>query len=433
MESKIYYPVTTEEASGLFREIQKAREADDRVRAGIVESPYRPARTPGAGTILFSCERMKRIEEVSNADLLAVVEGGVRYSEFARAVSDAGLYFPHVPKADVTIAEMIMDGMIFPTEGAFGGLRESILSVELITTNAETVSFGSRAIKNVCGYEIIGFLLGQGGRCGMITRVTLRLLAEPCCRAYIAGRGGRRALKTLAHNLRKEFRPASIEIFEGEAADIVIDAWVDTLPSGGSKLSHLLDGQGDSLLVGELQGLEPAVEDQLHRFVDSSESEHAAFVLASEELLDVSRRYPLAAAVKREGAVIQVCYDGPSGPEIPGGSFVYRSLYPERLEVHVPIERVSGKLVDTIFSDPGLMRFVSGITGTGRREQVSIVEYIEERIEKTRIPASDLLEIVEAVGDRNRERDEQIEQARAFEELNSKVLRAFDPEGIMLP
>ena len=187
------------------------------------------------------------------------------------------------------------------------------------------------------------------------------------------------------------------------------------------------------MLVGELQGLEPAVEDQLHRFVDSSESEHAAFVLASEELLDVSRRYPLAAAVKREDAVIQVCYDGPSGPEIPGGSFVYRSLYPERLEVHVPVERVSGKLVDTIFSDPGLMRFVSGITGTGRREQVSIVEYIDERIEKTRIPAGDLLEIVKAVGDRNRERDEQIEQERAFEELNSKVLRAFDPEGIMLP
>lgn len=433
MEPKIHYPVTAEEVSGLFLEAKKAREVDDGVRAGIVESPYRPSRAPGAGTILLSCERMNRIEEVSSTDLIAVVEGGVRYSEFARSVSDAGLYFPHVPKADVTIAEMIMDGMVFPTEGGFGGLRESILSVEIVTPDAETVSFGSRAIKDVCGYEIIGFLLGQGGRCGMITRVTLRLLAEPCCRAYIAGRGGRRALKTLAHNLRKEFRPASIEIFEGEAADIVLGAWADTLPSGGSKLSHLFDGQGDSLLVGELQGLEPAVEDQLHRLVDSSESEHAAFILASAGLLDVSRRYPLAAAVKREGAVIQVCYDGSSGPEIPGGSFVYRSLYPERLEVHVPVEGVSSKPIDTIRSDPGIASFVSSVIGTGRREQVSIVEYLGERIERTRIPTGDLLEIVEAAGAGNKEREEQIEQARIFEELNSKVLRAFDPEGIMLP
>ena len=433
MELKIHYPVTTEDAASLFAEARDAREADGSVRVGIVESPYRPARTPGAGAFLFSCERMNRIDEVSKSDLLAVVEGGVRYSEFARSVNDAGLYFPHVPRADVTIAEMIMGGMIFPTEGAFGGFRESILSVEIVTPDGETVRFGSRSIKDVGGYEIIGFLLGQGGRCGMITRITLRLLAEPCCRAYIAGRGDRRSLKTLAHTLRKEFRPASVEIFEGEAADIVLGAWAEKPPSGGSKLSHLFDGQGDSLLVGELQGLEPAVEDQLHRLVDSSESEHAAFVLASEELLDVSRRYPLAAVVKREGAVARVCYDGPSGPEIPGGSFIYRSLYPERLEVQVPVERVSGKPVDAICSDPGLMRFVSGITGTGRREQVSIVEYIEEKMERTRIPAGDQLEIVEAAGDRNRDRDEQLEQARIFEELNSKVLRAFDPEGIMLP
>ena len=418
MEPKIHYPATAEEAAGLFLEAKKAREADDSVRAGIVESPYRPARAQVAGAFLFSCERMNRIEEVSNSDMLAVVDGGVRYAEFERAVRDAGLYFPHVPKTDVTIAEMIMDGMIFPTEGGFGGLRESILSVELVTPDAETVRFGSRAIKDVGGYEIIGFLLGQGGRCGMITSVTLRLLAEPSCRAYIAGRGGGRALKTLAHNLRKEFRPASIEIFEGETADIVLGAWAETLPSGGSKLSHLFDGQGDSLLVGELQGLESAVEDQLHRLVDSNESEHAAFILASEELFDISRRYPLAAAAKREGAAAQVCYDGPSGPEIPAGSLLYRSLYPERLEIHAPIERVSGKPIDTIRSDPGIARFILSVIGTGRREQINIVEYKEDKVERTRITAADLLEIVEAAGAGNREREEQIEQARAFEELN---------------
>ena len=433
MEPKIHYPVTAEDAAILFREAKKARVAGESARIGIVESPYRPARTPDAGTILLSCERMNRIVEVSNADLLAVVDGGVMYSEFALAVSETGLYFPHVPKADVTISEMIMDGMIFPTEGGFGGLRESILSVELVTPDAEAVRFGSKAIKDVGGYEVIGFLMGQGGRCGMITGVTFRLLAQPCCRAYIAGRGGRRALKTLAHNLRKEFRPAAIEIFESEAADIVLGAWADTLSPGSSKLSHLFDGQGDALLVGELQGLEPAVEDQLHRLVDSSESEHAAFVLASEELFDISRRYPLAAALKKDGAIARVCYDDPAGPESPAGSLLYRSLYPERLEACVPIERISEEPIDTIRSDPGIARFVSGIIGTGRREQISIIEYKEDTIESTRIPAGDLLDLAEVDVAGNSERAEQMEQARAFEELNSKVLRAFDPDCVMLP
>ncbi len=99
----------------------------------------------------------------------------------------------------------------------------------------------------------------------------------------------------------------------------------------------------------------------------------------------------------------------------------------------MPVERVSGKPIDTIRSDPGIARFISSVIGTGRREQISIIEYIEDKVERTRITAADLLEIVEAAGAGNREREEQIEQARAFEELNSRVLRAFDSEGIMLP
>jgi hypothetical protein len=267
----------------------------------------------------------------------------------------------------------------------------------------------------------------------MITRVTLRLLAEPCCRAFIAGRGGGRALKTLAHNLREEFRPASIEIFEGEISSIVLDAWANALPSGDSKLSHLLDAKGDSLLVGELQGLEQSVEDQLHRLVDSSESEQAAFVLASEELHRVSRRYPLTAAADRGKAAARVCYDGPSGIGAPPGSFLCRSLYPERLEVFVPVEELSEEPVDTIRSDPELARFISSVTGAGRREQISIIEYVEGNIDSARVTASGLLDLAEEYAGGNVERIEELQQARLFEELNSRVLQAFDPDRIMLP
>ncbi len=433
MEPEIHYPATTEDAAILFRGVKDARKEDESVRVGVVESPYSPARVANRETLLISCQRMNRIVEVSKADLLAVAEGGAKYADIAGAVREAGLYFPHAPRADATMAEMIMDGMIFPTEGAFGGLRESILSVELLTPSAEIVRFGSRAIKDVGGYEIIGFLMGQGGRCGMITNVTLRLLAVPCCRAYIAGRGGGRALKTLAHNLRKEFRPVSIEIFEGEAADLVLGGWAETYPSGSSKLGHLFDAEGGALLVGELQGLEPAVEDQLQKLIDSSESEHAAFVLVDEVHLDLSRRHLLEEAVKRGGAVVEVCYDGPSGPELPAESIARRSLYPERLNVLVPVDGSVADPLDAIRSFPEVAQFVSGITGVGCREQVYIIEHMEKGMERTKIPEGDLLDLAEEYSDGKGERIEQLEQARLFEELNSKVLKAFDPDGIMLP
>jgi hypothetical protein len=432
MQPETHHPVTHEDAAILFREAKSARKAGGNVRIGIVESPYRPAKVADAETILISCERMNRIVEVSTTDLLAVVEGGVTYADFSAAVREAGLYFPHVAGEDVTIAEMIMDGTIFPTEGAFGGLRESVLSVELLTPDAEKVRFGSRAIKDVGGYEIISFMMGQGGRCGMITSVTLRLLSQPCCRAYIAGRGDGRALKTLAHNLRKEFRPASIEMLEGRAADLVIGAWMDTVSSEGSKLSHLFEAEGDTLLVGELQGLEPAVDDQLHRLVDSSESEHAAFILANEELLDIARRHLVQASVRSSGCVSRICFDGPYSGDFPDGSLVRRSLYPERLDILVPIEPDSAGPIDGIHSNLEIERLVTSVIGTGQREQIGIIEYEDGVLERTRIRSRDLLRLVETPAGLGGGRADQIEQARALEELNSKILSAFDPDGIML-
>jgi len=54
-----------------------------------------------------------------------------------------------------------------------------VLSLELVTGAGEKVHFGSRSVKDVAGYEVIGLLLGGGGRYGMITEVTLRLIPKP--------------------------------------------------------------------------------------------------------------------------------------------------------------------------------------------------------------------------------------------------------------
>lgn len=434
MGQNVYHPIGPEEMQDLFREAQKARGRDPHTRVGIIESPFRPSWSAGEGSILLSHARMNRVIEVSKADMLAVAEGGVTYREFIRAVHGAGLYFPHIPRMDVTMAEMVMDGMVFSTEGSFGGLRESILAVELVTPEAETVRFGSRAIKDVGGYEIISFLLGQGGRCGMIAAITFRLLAQPCCRAFVAGRGDMRSLKTLAHNLRKEFRPVSIEVFEGETAVAVLNAFSGASAEAGARISHLMSQPGDALLIGELQGQEPAVEDQLHRLVDSSESEHAAFILADEELFGIAREYPLAAVDRGKGAVVQICYDGPSGPVIPAGSFLYRSLYPERIEVCVPTAHTEDTPIETIQSDPGIRHFVAGLVGAGRREHVYLVITDERgRAERVRSSSGDLLDLAEADLPADRESAERLRQARALEDLNSKVLYAFDPDRLMLP
>jgi FAD/FMN-containing dehydrogenase len=88
--------------------------------------------------------------------------------------------------------------------------------VELVTGKGEKVRFGSRSVKDVAGYEVIGLLLGSGSRYGIITEVTLRLIPEPPEVPAAAGRKGKTApaesgkLEEWAGRIKKVFDPAGI-------------------------------------------------------------------------------------------------------------------------------------------------------------------------------------------------------------------------------
>jgi hypothetical protein len=456
-------PSDADEAAGILRGALAAAREGVKVRVGIVESPYlgfgegdrrrmretaggdtapgseRPAAAAGipsefaskGGTILLSHDRMRSILEVSKPDLLAVVQGGVRHGELAAAAASEGLHFPHTPEIDMTIAEMVMDGTIFPTEGGFGALREYMLSLELVTPAGETVRFGSRAIKDVGGYELISFLLGQGGRCGFVSSVTLRLLPEPCCRAFVAGVGEVRTLKAMAHNARRDFRLSSTLIYEGRAAALIAGIWSDTLEKRGKTLPPVLEPGGKALLIGEMQGLEHVVEDQLHALAGTDSWGGASLALLDEELFDISKSFlPLAFnELEGRGPVVYVSHDGGAAESLPSGSFGYRSLYPERINAVVPVRKAGAATspIETIKADPALGDFLSGLIGTLRRERVYLIGRKGKDLRRIRVSNKDLLGLVSGEGV-----EERLERAQSLNALNEKIFRAFDPESIMI-
>jgi len=246
-----FAPRNVEEATELFRACSVAAAAGRRIRAAITESPFGPAKgveLPAAHSsiediaqsadaqdtlVLLSHSSMNEIHEISRSDFLAVVGGGVKFGPFVEEVRKAGLYFPHGPDLmtrEATIAEIIMGGATFRTDRRFGRLREHILSLELVTPGGESIRTGSRSVKDVTGYDLTGFLMGGGGRCGMIVRATIRLLPAPGTRIGFVCEGDRDALESLAGEIRRRLDPAFLE-----------------LPPGG-------DGApGTARLIGELQ------------------------------------------------------------------------------------------------------------------------------------------------------------------------------------
>ncbi len=199
MPERIFHftPENAEGAARLFAACSRLRSEGARIRVGVLESSFGPARglalpPPSASLgdleslgasdealVIVSHAAMSRVEEISRPDYLAVVGGGVRFGAFSDEVGRAGLRFAHEPDEamrETTIAGLIMAGTRFPTDERFGDLREQVLSLELAIPKGEVIRTGSRAVKDVAGYNIAGFVMGGGGRCGMIARATLRLL-----------------------------------------------------------------------------------------------------------------------------------------------------------------------------------------------------------------------------------------------------------------
>jgi hypothetical protein len=213
MAERIFHfaPRDAAEAARIFEACTRLRSGGRPVRAAILESPPDWARglslphasvsldeleslCPGAGAdVIVSHAAMAGIEEISKADYLAVVGGGARFGDFLDAVSRAGLRFPHEPDVGtrgMTIAELLMAGTRFPADERFGRLREWVLSLELAIPKGEVIRTGSRAVKDVTGYDIAGFVIGSGGRCGVIARMTLRLLPLSLVRETSGGAFG---------------------------------------------------------------------------------------------------------------------------------------------------------------------------------------------------------------------------------------------------
>ncbi|MCK4539011.1 MAG: FAD-binding oxidoreductase [Candidatus Krumholzibacteria bacterium] len=170
-------PANTAEAADLFKRFNDLKKSGQDIRVCIQDSPFCPADQKGCS--LLSSGNMNKISEVSRKDMLAVCGGGVTLAELRGAVESEGLFFPYDPElapTDLTIGALVMDGGVSRYERSYGRLRESILSIEIVTPAGEIIHTGSRSIKDVAGYELAGLFAGGGGQYGLISSVTLRLL-----------------------------------------------------------------------------------------------------------------------------------------------------------------------------------------------------------------------------------------------------------------
>lgn len=365
--------------------------------------------TAGPIDIALSHERLSGIAELSRGDLLVRAGGGTPLAEVEEAVRAEGLYFPHFGASlrdDVTLAALLMEGPVPVLAGAYGGLRESILSVRLVTGAGETVHAGSRAVKDVAGYEIIALLLGAGGRYGMITEATLRLLHGPRTIVRAAVSGPDTGLSRIAGEMRMRRFSCAAVIAGPDAARAMAEAL------GGPVLD-----ENDMLLWIEIHAPVEGVEAAISSEISAAAGAGARVITDAPGFPDLRRallRHACGEGTDRR-RVMHISWDdeGTVSPEPLG----WRDLFPPRSHVLVPVGPGGGAGGAACKAGPILHR-----AGSERRLRADLLEIRSGKVRGARM-----------TGDWSAPEGKEHAADEPLTAIGERIARVFDPAGILRP
>ena len=149
-----------------------ARGAGTGLAGGVV-----PAR---GGLILDMC-RMNKIIDIRIADRLAVVQPGVVYADFEKALAPHGFFFPPDPASGKACT---LGGNVATNAGGlrgakYGVTRDYVLGLEVVLPDGRVMRTGSNCMKSVSGYDLTRLFVGSEGTLGIVTEITLKINPKP--------------------------------------------------------------------------------------------------------------------------------------------------------------------------------------------------------------------------------------------------------------
>ena len=239
---------------------------------------YTGGAVPVHGGVVISMERMNRILEIDEANLLAVVEPNVITGDLQTAVESVGLFYPPDP---ASLNQSAIGGNVAECAGGprafkYGTTKQYVLGLEAVLPTGEIIETGGKVVKNVVGYDLTHLLVGSEGTLAVITKIVLRLVPKPPVQATLraAFASVDAAVNAVSEIIRRRVVPAALEFIDGESLDAVArNLQVHSLAPAGTA----------ALLLLEVDGTPNAVEEEAARVREACVAAGATEVLRARD------------------------------------------------------------------------------------------------------------------------------------------------------
>jgi glycolate oxidase len=239
-------PATTEEVSAVMRlaHAERITVTPQGSRTGLSGGSH-----PVHGGIALNLERMNRILEIDEENLMAVVEPGVLISDLHAETEKHGLLYPPDPGQE----SGSLGGNISTNAGGVRGMkygvtRDFVQGLEAVLPNGEVIEVGGKVVKNSTAYSLKDLIIGSEGTLAVVTKATLRLVPMPRHTAlvYIPFDSTRAAAKTVSEIVRRKVVPYALEYMPLHAVQTAEKYLERSLPDNDHPAYLLIGVEGNN-------------------------------------------------------------------------------------------------------------------------------------------------------------------------------------------
>ena len=185
--------------------------------------------------------QLDRVVAYEPAEMIAVVEAGMRVGELDRVLAGGGQEWPSDAPADATVGGVIASAASSVRRLRFGSIRDTVLEAEVVTGDGRLVRTGARTVKNVTGYDLHKVVAGSLGTLGVIVQVALKVRPLPHARRTLRSEGDLDLARTLVDAVHG---PAAVLATPG-AVEIRLEGWPEEVKEQSAIARRMADATAE--------------------------------------------------------------------------------------------------------------------------------------------------------------------------------------------